>query len=320
MPPILVICPNPAIDRTAIVHGYRLGAIHRPERVISLPGGKGLNAARAIRRLGGEVLVGAILAGNAGRWMVEAANQEGIPIQAVWVEGETRLCYNVYDPTQRQMSEVYEKGVPIQTANWQAFETLTQNLISGAAWVILSGSLPEGAPVDGYARLIEQAKARGVRTLLDTHGSCLLPALAAHPMGVKINTEEAAELLEISHQELAESVPNATRAASRICSQFALEFVIVSMGKQGAVACHTEGHWLVSPPSIETGCATGSGDCMLGGLAFALERGTSFTVALSLGAAAGAANALQPGAGNFEQQQVDALLPQIQCTPLPEPN
>jgi hypothetical protein len=42
MGPMLCVTPNPAIDKTTFIPGFRLGAIHRPRRLIALAGGKGL--------------------------------------------------------------------------------------------------------------------------------------------------------------------------------------------------------------------------------------------------------------------------------------
>jgi hypothetical protein len=45
---IVCVTPNPAIDRTLIVPGWRVGEVQRPERIIVATGGKGLNVARTI--------------------------------------------------------------------------------------------------------------------------------------------------------------------------------------------------------------------------------------------------------------------------------
>ena len=51
---ILCITPNPAIDRTLLVPNLVLGDVHRAQEVIVAAGGKGLNVARTIQRLGGQ--------------------------------------------------------------------------------------------------------------------------------------------------------------------------------------------------------------------------------------------------------------------------
>ena len=60
--------------------------------------------------------------------------------------------------------------------------------------VALAGSLPPGAPVDGYARLARLAAAAGARAAIDIDGEPLLAALAAKPWLVKVNAREAATI------------------------------------------------------------------------------------------------------------------------------
>ena len=81
--PVLTIVPKPAVDKTAVIPNFRLGEINRPQELIVLPGGKGLNVARAARTLGAEVFTCLLLAGHAGRWMMQALAEEGIPVAPV---------------------------------------------------------------------------------------------------------------------------------------------------------------------------------------------------------------------------------------------
>jgi len=63
--------------------------------------------------------------------------------------------------------------------------------------VVFAGSLPPGAPVDTYARLMQVVQARGGATVLDTSGSALAVACAEHPEWIKPNADEAAELVRL---------------------------------------------------------------------------------------------------------------------------
>ena len=95
---IVTVTPNPSIDKAILVPGFRLGAIHRPERVLPLAGGKGLNVASTIKRLGGKVRACVLLAGHNGHWSEDQLGREEIPASIAWAEGETRSCYSVIDP------------------------------------------------------------------------------------------------------------------------------------------------------------------------------------------------------------------------------
>ena len=46
-PNLIFVAANPSIDRTYEVERLRPGEIHRPVATVAVPGGKGLNAARA---------------------------------------------------------------------------------------------------------------------------------------------------------------------------------------------------------------------------------------------------------------------------------
>jgi len=303
---ILCVTPNPAIDKTAVVPGYRLGAIHRPKHLIALAGGKGLNAARVIARLGGEVHVCALLGGHSGRWVAEEVEREGIPLRAAWVEGETRTCLSIIDPETGAMTELYEAGPALDETAWSLFESAVSDSLAGADLAAFSGSLPTGAPVDGYRRLLQLAHARSVPTLIDTHGEPLRLALAARPHTVKINAGEAGDWAGYVIDAAAEAA-----AVARQLRRRGVENVVITLGRDGAVAAGSEGIWLAIPPQIEAVAPVGSGDSLLGAFALALLEGQSLPDALRRGAAAGAANALTLGPGMIEASQLERLVEQV---------
>ncbi len=68
---LLFVAANPSIDRLYEVDGLAVGGIHRPASMTTVPGGKGLNAARAAAALGGDVTAVAILGGRSGDWIAD---------------------------------------------------------------------------------------------------------------------------------------------------------------------------------------------------------------------------------------------------------
>ncbi len=67
----------------------------------------------------------------------------------------------------------------------------------------------------------------------------------------------------------------------------------------------------ITLPDVHGHYPVGSGDSFLGGLLAELDRGASFVDGLRVAAAAGAANALVPGPGRFEQSSVEELTAQV---------
>ncbi len=308
--PILCVISKPAVDKTAIIPNFRLGEIHRPQELIVLPGGKGLNVARAARTLGADVFACLLLAGHAGEWFMEALAVEGIPAAAAFFRGETRTALSVVDPINGRVTEVYENGPTITPAAWQAFEDLVVDHAAGCGWVCLSGSLPDGALVDGYARMI--ARSPGKPVLLDIYGPGALQALACRPLVVKVNQAEAADTTG-----LPAATPAQALDAARCLRQLGALSAVITLGRAGAVGVDFSGEafgW--KAPPVATVSAVGSGDAFLAGIAVGLQRGLDLRDCARLGAAAGAANALTPGAGRFQRGDAERLFSEIEAIDL----
>jgi 1-phosphofructokinase family hexose kinase len=289
------------------VPGFHLGVIHRPERLINLAGGKGLNVARVIRQLGGDSSVCLLLGGHSGAWFADELRREGIPADIAWSQGETRTCTSILDPETRTVTEIYEAGSGIKPEEWADFESLAGKALGHVAIATLSGSLPAGAPLDGYSRLIEQAHNRKIPVVLDTHGEPLRAALAAGPYMVKVNAREAAE---ITGREAIRTPGDAARA-TRMLREGGIAVAVITLGRAGAVAAGDQGTWFAAPPPVPALSAVGSGDALLAGLILALQNGEPLAEALRLGVAVGAANTLVPGAGLFDNETVTGLLPRV---------
>ena len=115
---IVCVAANPSIDKLFEVERLVAGGIHRPLGFVQTAGGKGLNAARAAHRLGGDVRVVAILRGHAGRWLEETLQAEGIGGAFVWTHGENRSSLSVADRRTGGLTEFYEHGPVTPQAAW----------------------------------------------------------------------------------------------------------------------------------------------------------------------------------------------------------
>jgi 1-phosphofructokinase family hexose kinase len=303
---ITTVTPNPSVDRTLVVSGYRLGAIHRPQKLVVLPGGKGLNVARTIRRLGGTVQACAMLGGHNGRWIAEQLPMEGITLVAAWSQQETRCCTSIVDPETGQLTEIYEAGNRIEMEDWISLETAVRETLPCTSWMTLSGSLPPGAPPDGYARLLAVAGDARLQTVADIQAALAIRAWPNLPTVLKVNAVEAAEFLGAPVSSWSDAI-----GASRALRQQGIPAVVVTLGHLGAIAANSRGAWRGTVPAVEAVAAVGSGDAFLGGLVLALENGADLPEALRAALAAGTANATTLGPGMVEKPTADALLGQI---------
>jgi 1-phosphofructokinase family hexose kinase len=284
--------------------------------LLAVPGGKALNVARAARTLGLDAAVIAVLGGHAGDWMEEQLAARGIRTRAVRVPGETRTCVSVLDRETGALTEFYEAGLEMDGHSWAVVEEALRLELAEApghaagALVIMSGSVPPGAPLDGYGRLTRLAADLGARAAVDVGGRHLEAALAARPWLVKVNLREAAEAVG----SIGSDVDGALTAARELRRRGAAA-ALVTAGPQGAALADPDGgEWVVDPAPEMGPYAVGSGDAMLAGLAAALSRGLALPEAARAGAAAACASALRPGQGELDPKDVDRLLPAISVT------
>jgi 1-phosphofructokinase family hexose kinase len=310
---IVFVAANPSIDRLLEVGSIEPGAIHRPDRVVVVPGGKGLNAARAAKALGGSVVAVAVLGGHAGTWIAERLAELGVATRTIDVESETRTCVSILDRSTGRLTEFYEPGLAVPAGAIASMQAVVRDELEQAdvGALAISGSLPAGAPGDGYARLVAAARERGAATIVDSHGDALEAALAARPTVVKVNAAEVADAVGMP----VDGPSSAATAAGRL-REAGAGSVVVTLGRDGAVACDEAGCSHLWSTAAAGSYPVGSGDAFLGGLAVALVAGDALVDAATHGMAAGMANARLPGAGVLDLATVDELRSTIQVVRL----
>jgi len=312
---LVCVSLNAAIDKIASVDRLRPGEIHRPENLSMVPGGKALNVARAAASLGMPVGAVVVLGGHAGEWMAAALGACAIEVRIVHQPGETRTCLSVLDRSAGSLTEFYEPGLELDSAGWRAVEQALAAVLSGDAsntLVVLAGSLPPGAPVDGYARLIDLARRTGARSVVDADRDVLDAACSAHPWLVKVNAREAALTTGIKATDEGAAV-----AAAHAISARTGQAVLITRGRDGAILLtETKEAWRVGPPPELGLFPVGSGDSLLAGLIVALASGYPLPEAARRGGAVGAANALVPGQGEFDSRDANRMLSGILLEPI----
>ncbi len=310
---IVCVAANPSIDKLFEVDHLQVGEIHRPNAFVTVPGGKGLNVARAAHALGASVHATGILAGHAGRWLEEAFAAEGVPATFAWSDGETRASLSVADAETKGLTEFYERGDDIGPGGWVRLEEVVRGLLPGTGgWITVSGNLPPGAPEDGYARLIGFARDAGVRTALDAREAALQRGVGARPNLVKVNVEEAGWLLGTELATEGECRAAALAIRDRLDDD---AVAIVTRGADGAVVAMPGASVLVGRLYEEGPYPVGSGDAFLAGLVSSLERGDDWVDAIALALGAATANAELPGAGRLDPDRARRLAEAAEVRP-----
>src|SRR5579884_3244250 len=192
---IITVTLNPALDKTLQVPNFAPGRRHRTVEQVTMPGGKGVNVARAIKRLGQPVIATGLAGGATGTRIVEALNDDSILNDFVRIREESRTNTAVLDPTTGLQTEINERGPAVSAGELELFHDKLLYLAQGASMCVFAGSLPRGVDPEIYAELIREVKRLGVTAVVDTEGEPLRVAMRAEPDLVFPNELEAEELV-----------------------------------------------------------------------------------------------------------------------------
>ena len=175
-------------------------------------------------------------------------------------------------------------------------------------WAVLSGSLPPGAPVDWYARLVVRLRgaAPGLRIAVDTSDAPLAALAAAMPAAapdlIKPNGEELGQLAGLPAERAMALEDGAMRGeygpvveAARVLVERGVATVMATLGAAGAVLVTAEGAWHAAAPKIHVLSTVGAGDSSVAGYVLADVRGGDATERLRTAVAYGSAAAGLPG-------------------------
>lgn len=305
MPHFVTFTPNPALDVSTAVD--RLVDAHklRCDAPLQHPGGGGINVARVLHRLGGQVLALYPCGGATGARLHALLQAEGVPDLPLAMAGETRESFTVHEREGGREYRFVLPGPTLSPAEWTtALASLTP---LSPAWLVASGSLPPGIADDGHAQIARIARQIGARMVVDSSGPALAAAL-----------QEGVWLVKPSQRELAEltGMPLDTSAQQRQAARLLIErgqahMVALSLGGDGAMLVTTDACLLADALSVPVAGSVGAGDSFLAGLVWALDAQADPAQALATAMAAGAAAVMTPGTALCQPQDVARLREQV---------
>ncbi len=294
---IVTLTPNPSIDRTVALAGELVrGAVLRAESVTSQAGGKGVNISRAA--LAANVPTIAVLPAHKDDPFVVELLRDGIDCRPERPAGAVRVNLTLTEPD-GTTTKVNSPGAVVTTDDLDRLAAAVRQRAAQAAWVVLAGSLPPGAPDSWYADLRRPACAAApARVAVDTSGAPLV-ALAAGleqqaPALMKPNGEELASLTG-GDADLIEADPAAAATAAQVLVDRGVDAVLATLGGSGAVLVTAEGAWHATPPPTTVVSTVGAGDSSLFGYLLGDLRGAGPADRLRLAVAYGSAAAGLPG-------------------------
>jgi 1-phosphofructokinase family hexose kinase len=308
---IITVTLNAALDKTLEVPNFTPGRRHRTVDQTTMAGGKGVNVARAIKRLGQPVIATGLAGGSTGNRIVEALHDEAILNGFVRIREESRTNTAVLDPTTGLHTEINERGPSVSAHELELFYEKLLYLAKGASICVFAGSLPRGVDPDVYAGLIREVRKIGVTTVIDTEGEPLRLAMRAEPHVVSPNELEAEELVGHEFNDVADRA----HAVAEIARLGAGEAIMTV--PDGCYAHVLDGgvptSYRVRVEEQESRSEIGSGDAFLAGYVAARYSGRPPVDCLRFGVACGAESTQHFGAGLIDPGRVEKLLGEVEA-------
>jgi 1-phosphofructokinase family hexose kinase len=304
---IITVTPNAAVDKTLTVPNFHPGFRHRASEGLTLPGGKGVNIARALKTLGEPVVATGLIGGRAGQLIVEGLQRENILNDFVPIGGESRTSTAVVDPTTMTQTEVVEYGPVVTGLEAEALLDKIDYLARGARFLVLAGSLPRKVAEDFYATVLQRIRRYRCFVALDSAGEPLRLGVRGRPNLVAPNLREAEYLAGHEFHDAQDLID----ATGIICELGPRNVIIKS--QHGCVARFQIGRkqrvFRADIRPMETVVSTvGSGDAFLAGFISARFRKLDYGECLQNALAVGAASTQAYGAGVLDASLAEKLL------------
>lgn len=303
MTAVVTLTPNPAIDVSTSVEKLEPTRKLRCQSARRDPGGGGINVARVIDRLSGDVTAVYPVGGATGRLLRRLVDREGLRSVTIEVREETREDFTVLEEASGSQYRFVLPGPHLDEGEWQGCLYSLSTVGVGAGFVVASGSLPVGVPDDFYARAARLAAGFGARFVLDSSGASLAQATSGSVYLVKPNLGELSRLLGESLTDDKKCVA----AARSLIAAGKAEIVALTLGHRGALLATADGAFRAPPLPVQVVSAVGAGDSFLGAMVWSLARGDSVLDAFKYGVAAGSAAVLAPGTELCRSEDVHAL-------------
>jgi 6-phosphofructokinase 2 len=303
---IITLTFSPSIDKSTSIESLI------PERKMTCalpklePGGGGINVARAIKQLGGEATAIFASGGYTGKKLNQLFEQENIPSIIIETVNETRENLVVLD---RSTNNQYRFGMPntaLLENEWQQYLKAVEALENGG-FIVASGSLPQGVPLDIYAQLAKIAKKKKAKFIVDTSGEALKHAASE---GVYLLKPNLVELGFLAGLEKIDEV-DVEAVAKELIHKKSCEIMVVSLGKAGAILVTKSETYRVETPKVVAKSTVGAGDSMVAGIVFSLSKGWNLKQTLQYGVACGTAATMNEGTELCRKEDVEKLFKKI---------
>lgn len=315
MPDILTITLNPAVDLATSVDRVVAGPKLYCAAPRVDPGGGGVNVARAIRRLGGQVTALVAVGGTMGDRLLHLLAAEDVPVEAVGVSGETRQSFAVTD---RSTAEQYRFSVAGEMMTQADAARLLSRIADSAprdGYVVLSGGVAPGLADDFPQQILAAIAGRTDRLIVDTSKAALSHLIASPTAPVHLLRVDQREAEQAAGHRMP-TVADTLEFVTDLIARGVARMVISGRGAEGSVLATRNQSFFCTAAKVPVVSKIGAGDAFVGALTLALSRGDPPDQALRWGVAAASATVATDGTALFDGSAAQSLLEHCAIRPV----
>lgn len=303
---IYTITVNPSIDYVLQLNNLNIGAVNRTSSDVKLPGGKGINVSRIMKELKIDSTALGFVGGATGEMFETLLSQHDLKTSFTKVKEDTRINVKINAVEQNEETEINGAGPSITPDERQAFMDNLHNIGEGDI-VIMAGSLCKNLDSKFYLDIAETIQKQGAEFIIDTTGQALLDTLALHPLVVKPNHHELADLFHVTFQNEQEIITYARKLLDK-----GAKHVLVSMAGDGALLVTKDKAYKANAPKGVVINSVGAGDSMIAGFAGTFMETKDPIESFHMGAACGSATAFSQDIA--VKTKIDEVYKQISIT------
>lgn len=306
---ILTVCMSPCTDVTIEIDALNVGKTNVVKNKSLSFGGKALNVAIGVSRLGGEACVTGVMYEDNGYLFENALKKENVDFSFVRNEGRARENYKFID-SRAMLTEVNDVGGAIAPEKAEEVLRLVRSLSARSNVTVLSGGLPKGLEPSYYGKLAEAVDDKAIK-IVDASGLRIFSALNTGVDLVKPNLEELENAIGRSLESKEDMLEGCYELLNRGAKR-----VLLSLGKLGAVITDGTSNYYCKSLNVAMNSTVGAGDGMVAAAAMALEKGASLQEILRVGVAAGTATVMTVGNVSFTKDKYKEVLSSLRVLPV----
>lgn len=280
---IYTVTLNPSLDHVVSLTSFVEGKTNRSTQDKIYIGGKGINVAIVLNNLSMECKAIGIVAGFTGTYLVNELTKMGINNDFVHSDsGITRINTKIKTDVE---TEINSKGPSYTKEDIDNFFKKLEEIKDGD-FLILSGSVPSSMGDDIYKEIIQKLKTKNIKIIVDATSKLLTNTLNEKPFLIKPNKAELEDIFSVKIN----SEDDVIKYGKKLVDEGA-ENVIISLGKDGAIFVNKDECYKEKSPSGKLINSVGSGDSVVAGFIYGVNKFSNYEKAFKFSVASGSATA-----------------------------